>query len=119
MLNKLPAKPLMTVFFGLLLSLIVSESILFSPPALSPAAVFTLALLKILPLLAFTPWLWRHDSASPMGLALVLLVYLCLAAVSAFLPGMAGHFAQLRCLLVAALITACLLVVRRPKPAAP
>ena len=117
MLNKLPAKPLMSVFYGLLVSLMVTESIVFSPAALSLAGVLTLALLKVLPLLAFAPWLWRKDSASPMGLSLVLLVYLCLAATSAvLLPGLPGHFAKLRCLLVVGLIASCLLVVRRPKP---
>jgi hypothetical protein len=116
MLNKLPAKPLMTSFFLLLLTLMVAESILFSPAQLTLAAVLTLAVLKVLPLLAFTPWLWRKDSASPMGLSLVLLVYLCLAADSSvMLHGLPRGVAMVRCLLVAGLISACLLVVRRPR----
>ena len=113
MLARLPAYPLFTVFYLLLVALMLSESLLFAPATLAPGPTLLVALLKVLPLLLFSPWLWRRGSGSVLGLSLVLLPYFCLGVLAAFVHGHAGEFALLRCVLITGLFTACMLVVRQ------
>jgi uncharacterized membrane protein len=113
MLNKLPAYPLFTGFYVLLITLMLTESLLFAPATLAMGPALAAAVLKVLPLLLFSPWLWRRGSGSVLGLSLILLPYFCMAVLAAYAPGHAGQFALLRCVLIAGLLAGCCLVVRR------
>jgi len=113
MLNKLPAYPLFTAFYFLLVALMLTESLLFSPPALTLGLTLFGAFARVLPLLMLSPWLWRRGSGSVLGLGLLLLPYFCFAVLAAYAHGHAGQFALLRCVLIGGLFGACCLVVRR------
>lgn len=105
------AYQLMLACLFLLVVFMLTEQLLFAP-AVGLAALTFVAAAKLLPLLAFLPGLLARQPMTAVGLSFMLLIYFIFAVLGAFEPGMPGHFAQFRCLLIAALFTGCLLFAR-------
>ncbi len=99
-------------FYGLLLSLMVVESILFQPVNAAVGALLIWLGAKLLPLLAFLPGLLKRQLTSIIWLCFVLLVYFCVAVLQSFDPDLAGRFALLRCGLLTGLFLAAIYFVR-------
>ncbi len=95
-----------------LVVLMTAESLLLAPahtPALAYIFVITL---KTLPLLCFLPGLLRGRAMTGVWLALVLLPYFCLAVLSAYGPGLGGHFGIVESMLLALCFWTALLFTR-------
>lgn len=110
--RHLRAWQLLVLFYVLLLSLMISESVLFAPPGTGLGAILVVIALKLLPLLAFVPAIIGRRTGGTVWLSFVIMIYFCWAVLGAFEKGMPGWFAVVRCLLIGGLFTSCLLFVR-------
>lgn len=108
----LRAHQFLALFYVLLLTFMTTEGVLFAPPTVGAGAILVVTALKLLPLLAFLPGIWRRLPGNAVWLSFVLMIYFCWAVLGAFEKGMAGQFAVVRCLLISGLFTSCLLFVR-------
>ncbi|HET8731570.1 MAG TPA: DUF2069 domain-containing protein [Moraxellaceae bacterium] len=80
-------------------------------------ASLVLGAVGILPLTFFLRPLWRGDARSALWLGLLLLPYLCWAALGAFAPGTDGLLAMTRAALISACFIMLMLMVRWHKAA--
>ena len=93
----------------LLMGYLALESVLKPLPW---GAALVLGTAAILPLTFFLRPLWRGSARSALWLGLMLLPYLCWAALGAFAPGTDGVLAMTRAVMISACFTALMLMVR-------
>lgn len=94
-----------------LLMLVMTVETLLHPPPQLAATVFVIVL-KLLPLALFIPALRRAQAMTAVWLVLLLMLYFCLAVLSAYAPGLPGQLALLRLLLIVTCVVAAMLFTR-------